>query len=133
MVSNLAVKAFIVNSKEELFIVKRSSDDVQNPGLWELPGGRLNVDESPFDGLKREVKEECGLDIEVLNALSVQFYEQFDGKKITMINFVCKSLNKEVVLSNEHSEFEWIPLVKTKSKLCKYFHKEVDLYKKFFK
>jgi 8-oxo-dGTP pyrophosphatase MutT (NUDIX family) len=33
-------------------------------GKWELPGGRLAVDETPAEGLKREIKEELGADID---------------------------------------------------------------------
>jgi 8-oxo-dGTP diphosphatase len=31
---------------------------------WEFPGGRLNVGEMPLDGLKREMREEVGLEVE---------------------------------------------------------------------
>jgi 8-oxo-dGTP diphosphatase len=36
---------------------------------WGLPGGRLKEGEDPASGLRREVREECGLEIEVLNRL----------------------------------------------------------------
>ncbi len=49
-------KALIERSGKILIVFDRK---------WELPGGRLHVDEPPEDALRREVKEEVGLDIEI--------------------------------------------------------------------
>ena len=40
---------------------------------WEIPGGHLNVGESPKDALIREVKEETGLDVEIV-AWNKEYY-----------------------------------------------------------
>lgn len=37
---------------------------------WGLPGGRLKEGEDPATGLRREVREECGLEIEVVDRLN---------------------------------------------------------------
>jgi ADP-ribose pyrophosphatase YjhB (NUDIX family) len=58
-VGEVAQKAIIEHEGKILFV--RSSSDSK----WDLPGGRLNVGEAPKDGLKREVAEELGLQIEV--------------------------------------------------------------------
>jgi 8-oxo-dGTP pyrophosphatase MutT (NUDIX family) len=57
-----AQKAVIVKDGRFL-LVRKSLDDPYNPGKWELPGGRLKEDESLDDALKREVREEVGLDV----------------------------------------------------------------------
>jgi len=127
--NGIAVKAFIVNDNK-LLIVKRSSDDVHNPDLWEIPGGRLSLGEDPRAGLVREVKEETNIDIEVLNPINVQHFERDDGQVITLLVFLSKPLSDSILLSDEHSDFEWISLDDCKFKLSKYFHDEVDLFKK---
>ena len=40
---------------------------------WEIPGGHLNVGESPEDALIREVKEETGLEVEII-AWNKEYY-----------------------------------------------------------
>lgn len=101
----LATKSFILKN-DKLLLLKRHSDDVQSPSIWELPGGRLKLGEDPFDGLKRETKEETGLDIEIKHPLNIRHFQRDDGQTITMIIFLCQALHDDVQLSPEHSAFE---------------------------
>ena len=50
---------------EDKFLIGRRMDDNKNhPGLWELPGGKIDpTDESSWHGLKREWMEEMQIDI----------------------------------------------------------------------
>lgn len=57
-----AQKAFIVN-EGKLLLVKKSADDPFHPNEWEVPGGRMEFGEKLDEHIKREVKEEVGLDI----------------------------------------------------------------------
>ena len=66
--------------------------------------------EDPFEGLKREVKEETGLRIEILLPIDVQHFTRDDGQKVTMVIFLCRKLSRGVVLSEEHSEYRWAGL-----------------------
>lgn len=59
----LAQKAFIVHEGSVL-LVRKSLDDPNQPGLWEVPGGRMKFGENPDKQIKREVLEEVGLDVE---------------------------------------------------------------------
>jgi len=42
----------------------KPEEDTKHSGLLEIPGGRIEVGEDVYAALKREVKEECGLEIE---------------------------------------------------------------------
>lgn len=57
------VAAIILDEKNRVLLSKRSIDPVR--GKWGLPGGFLNQGEQPIKGLKREIKEELGAEIEV--------------------------------------------------------------------
>ena len=125
----IAVKSFIVN-ENKLLILKRRPNDVHSPGNWDIPGGRLELGEDPYIGLKRETKEETGLDIEILNPLNVHHFTRDDGQKITMITFLCKLFsNRNVKLSEEHTEFKWSNIDNSLSKLLFKYSKEIDFLK----
>ena len=49
---------------DKVLIGKRTLDNKYHPGKWEFPGGKVEVGESHWEGIRREFKEE--LDIEVL-------------------------------------------------------------------
>ena len=129
----IAVKAFIINGKGEILTVKRPSHVPHAPGVWDIPGGRLDpIDEDPFDGVKRETKEETGLDIEVLRPLMIDHFVRDDNQRITMIIFLCKAINDKVTLSEEHVEFKWSSPKEARNNLVHHFHKCVDSYEKYF-
>lgn len=122
----IAVKAFIINDGK-LLILKRVENDIQKPGIWEIPGGRIDIRENMISGLMREVKEEAGLDIEVNREISIRNFVRDDKQKIEMHIFLCNAVNDcKIRLSEEHSSFEWVEIERCKEKLSEFFHPEVD-------
>jgi len=131
---SIAVKAFIVKG-DKLLLIKRSSDDVHKPGVWEIPGGRLDSEaEDPYDGLKRETKEEVSLDIDILHPLQIDHFTREDGQKITMLIFLCTTKNSfsDVQLSEEHSDYRWVNIDSAEDILVGFFHEGLKRYKKYF-
>src|SRR5690242_1955170 len=94
----IAVKAFIIKD-DKLLLLKRRSNDVHKPGDWDIPGGRLELGEDPFLGLKRETKEETGLDITIQRPLDIHHFTRDDGQIITMLIFLCEPGAGEITLS----------------------------------
>jgi 8-oxo-dGTP pyrophosphatase MutT (NUDIX family) len=93
-----------------LLLIRRSPDD-NWPHVWEFPRGKCKNKETLKICLKREVKEETGLDIEVIKYIDEYEYIADEGKrKSTQHNYLCKmkNPNQELKLSFEHSEFMWI-------------------------
>lgn len=58
--------AMIFNEKGELFLSKRSNNAKNERGHWETPGGGVDFGEKLKDAVTREMKEEYGVDIEIL-------------------------------------------------------------------
>jgi len=72
---------------------------LKNEKGWDLPGGHLKKGEGVEDGLRREVYEETGLNIE-----DIEMVNSPTGKK----RFFCASfMTDDVHLSNEHSEYKF--------------------------
>ena len=56
-----SVKALIKNQDRFLFL----KEQLHKGEIWDLPGGKIEYGESPLEALKREVKEELGIDIKI--------------------------------------------------------------------
>lgn len=65
----VSVGALIFNDKGEMFLNKRSSQARNERGCWEAPGGAVRFGESREVAIKREIKEEFGVDIEIIKLL----------------------------------------------------------------
>lgn len=103
----------ILNDKKEALFVKRAETEDFQPGSWELPGGGSDFGETPKEALKREIKEECGIDIEVLSPLTVKtYFMENPEEKIQRIEiiFYCKMVDKKqkIILNPEHSELKFL-------------------------
>ncbi|MCR5366080.1 MAG: NUDIX domain-containing protein, partial [Prevotella sp.] len=62
-----ATAAFIVNDKQEMLVVRRAKEPAK--GTLDLPGGFVDMGETVEQGMRREIKEETGLDIEEIQYL----------------------------------------------------------------
>jgi len=64
MILQVGVKIFLRNQERKFLLLKRSSEKYKNTkGSWDIVGGRIEPGSSLIENLKREVKEESGLDI----------------------------------------------------------------------
>lgn len=72
--------------------------------LWNLPGGGLETGESPWDGLKREIKEETGLEVEIIKLGGV--YSKPDKNEV-VLSFVCKVISGSLTLNDEADKIEY--------------------------
>ena len=109
---SVAAKAVIVNSKNQILILREQPhDEGTKAGKWGLPGGRINTDEPFFDGLRREVNEETGLKIEPIEPVFIgEWWPNIKGVKnhIVAMFMLCKPTTNNVRLSEEHDQFAWI-------------------------
>lgn len=112
----VAMKAIILNENNEVLIVQESSKDPTRShiGKWDLPGGRLEFGEDPVEGLKREIKEEVGLEVEIEKPVDISYWMPKKNEEewyIVALFMICKPLSTEVKISNfEHEAFKWSSL-----------------------
>ena len=78
---------------------------------WELPGGKLELSESPEQCLAREMTEELQLEIVPETILDSWVYTIVPGVSVLVIAYGCSETSRhEAVLSDEHKELRWFPL-----------------------
>lgn len=116
--------------------MKRSLDDDFFPGNWELPGGGVNSKETPQESLKREIKEECGLLINVIMHLTTNAFKLGSDIEVSESTFLCEVAdeNFNVMLSEEHETHQWVALENLESfELSNYIRKVINSSKKALK
>ena len=94
--------AIFDDSGENVLLIKRRDN-----GRWEPPGGVLELDETIEDGLRREVREETGAEIEVGPLTGV--YKNM-SRGIVALVFKCRALTGPSTASKEAQSVEWVPL-----------------------
>ena len=83
---------------------------------WELPGGKLELSESPERCLAREIAEELRLAIEPESILNSWIYTIVPGVNVLILTYGClESSSGEAVLSDEHKELRWFPLAEVEA------------------
>ena len=99
------VVAGIIYKGDKFLIAQRNLKKSQG-GLWEFPGGKLEVGETAAEALKREIKEEFNADIEVDEFVgeNVHHYPEKDIK----LMFYKARLIGENIEALEHEDFKWI-------------------------
>lgn len=91
-----------------VLISKRSSSKEPSIlGKWEFPGGTVRFGESFMDALKREIKEELNLSIEVEGLLHAQINTYDSGKDYLVLYYKCTSIGKVEGLG---AHLQWVPL-----------------------
>jgi len=102
----IGVFGIITDDQRRVLLCHRRDYD-----LWNLPGGGLKKDESPWEGVIREIKEETGLKVVVERISGV--YAKPEQNEI-VFSFLCRIANGHIAFGDEvdkieYFEFEKIP------------------------
>jgi 8-oxo-dGTP pyrophosphatase MutT (NUDIX family) len=78
---------------------------------WELPGGKLEADESPEECVVREVGEETGWHVALRALLDVWVYEPVPDRPVFVVTYAAVPVSERaLVVSDEHKELRLVPI-----------------------
>ena len=105
------VGAVVFDERGRLLLVKRANPPAQ--GKWSLPGGRQEPDESPEEGVVREVREETGLKVSVNSEVGTVQREAPSGDTYVIRDFVCTATaTDEVVAADDAADARFFEIAK---------------------
>ena len=98
------VTAAIILKENQVLVAQRAPGE-NLEGKWEFPGGKVEPGETPQDCLKREIREELDIEIEVLDFFDESIYT-YESGKIKLLAFWCKWISGDITLK-VHSQIVW--------------------------
>ena len=100
----LNVVAAIIHKDDKILATKRGYGEFINQ--WEFPGGKIEAGESKEEALKREIKEELNIEIEITNfALDLEYQYPTFYLKMSCYDCTIKSGTPELI---EHNDARWL-------------------------
>ena len=95
--------------KDGKFLLTQRKLIQSNPLYWEFVGGKVEFGEDPRDCMKREVKEEIGIEIKVGKIFEVSSTINKEDYHIILLGFECKYLSGEIK-NIEIENYKWLSL-----------------------
>jgi len=101
------------NKKPLFLLLHYPSGSPDRKDYWDLPKGHIEKGEKPEDTVRREVREETGLDdIEFLKGFkeTIKYFFKWEDKNILkfVTFYLAKTKTKEIKISGEHIGYKWL-------------------------
>lgn len=93
--------------RDGFVLAAQRSATMSLPLKWEFPGGKIRVEESPEECLRREIAEELDVVIAVCKLLSTSTHA-YPTLTVTLYPFICTIVAGEITL-HEHAAVIWLP------------------------
>lgn len=103
--ATVSVRGVCCTPGDAVLALRRRSD-----GEWELPGGRIHPTEGVVACLRRELREETGLDVDVHRPVHAVTWRNDGDEGRLAVFYDCSAPRSEVVLSEEHDRHVWLPI-----------------------
>jgi 8-oxo-dGTP diphosphatase len=103
----------VVIHRHRVRLIRRGCEPLK--GQWSLPGGMLELGEQLEDGVRRELKEETGLEVEPLALLAV--FDRImrggpDGQRVryhyVIVDYVCRRKRGRLVPASDVLDARWV-------------------------
>ena len=105
----VGVGAVIVEDGRAL-IIRRANEPYK--GQWSIPGGRVEIGESLADALRREMREETGLDVEVGPLIEVFERIHREGDRVryhfVIVDYLCRCVGGTLCAADDAEDAVWV-------------------------
>lgn len=122
MPSKLVVAALLWNNKKQILLARRPATAKIAPNKYHLPGGHVEIDETPESALARELKEELGAEVIVRKPFFTATYNTDTGKSVVIFYEATLVRMMPEFATSSHELESWIWISPTDA--SKYLHEE---------
>ncbi len=120
----LTVDAIIKTNDDKVVLVKRKNPPYK--GWWALPGGIVEYGETVEEAVKREVKEETGLEVEIEKLVNVYSDPNRDPRgHFISICFLCRRVGGTLEAATDAAEVSVFPLKEVRNLKLAFDHKKM--------
>ena len=120
----LTVDAIIKTNDDKIVLVKRKNPPYK--GWWALPGGIVEYGETVEEAVKREVKEETGLEVEIEKLVNVYSDPNRDPRgHFISICFLCRRIGGTLEAATDAAEVSVFPLKEVRNLKLAFDHKKM--------
>ncbi len=92
----------------KILLIKRSKEP--GAGLWAIPGGRIEDNETAEECMLREMKEETGLDIQIERMVSLYSEPDRDPRKIIAASYLVRRTGGRLKAGDDAGDARWFDL-----------------------
>lgn len=129
----VSVGVMIFNEKRELFLTKRSQKTTNERGCWETPGGGVEFGEKLSEAVKREIKEEYGVEIDLLKQFPAFDHlilkEHQHWVATTFLAKFKKGQTPKILEKEKCVDIGWFPMSNLPSPLSLVTEHDINYYK----
>jgi 8-oxo-dGTP diphosphatase len=104
----IRVAAAVIEENGRILIAKRKEGEFQG-GKWEFPGGKIEDGETPEECLKRELREELGIDTRIGEFIGASRHAFTCQTSIELLAYRAFHLSG-TPQPLDHEEIRWVPL-----------------------
>ncbi|MCK4924498.1 MAG: NUDIX hydrolase [Spirochaetes bacterium] len=102
---------------DQVLLIRRGNPPLY--GDWSLPGGRVKEGEDLKKALRREVREECSIDIKVGDLIAeFEYIERDEEERVkyhyVVFDFKARYVSGKLVRASDALEVRWVPLEQLK-------------------
>ena len=100
--------------KDTKVLCAQRSELMNLPSKWEFPGGKVEAGETHENCIVREIEEELGLDITIIDTLLPSIFQYPNAKEICLLPFICR-IESGTINLKEHKQVTWLSLSELKT------------------
>ena len=100
----IVVAGLLVECRRVLLTQRKTGSHLE--GLWEFPGGKVEDGEDPRDALKRELREELGIEVDVGDIVDVTFH-RYPSKTVLLLFYAATRRPTSEPRALDVAAFEW--------------------------